>query len=138
MSEFTVLARKYYEEGMSCSESMIKAAQDTGLCSFENIDEIHRLASMFSGGMSSGCICGALAGSQMILGRAFGRSIDQDTTLNRVVAAEFIQNFKDKRKATCCKVLSMPYKDNPVERRKNCANIIEEAAEITEAVINKH
>ena len=138
MSKFTELAKDYYKSGLSCSESVIKAAYDSGIYKTDNIDEVHRIASMFSGGMSSGCLCGAVAASQIVSGSLFGRDISENTSQHREIASEFIQNFKEKRKATCCKVLSAPYKDNPVERKQNCINIVEESAQILENLVNKY
>ena len=138
MSKFTELAKKYYESGCSCSESVIKSAYDAGIFKTDNIDEVHKIASMFSGGMSSGCLCGAVAGSQIVLGCLFGKSFSQHTRLNRVVAAELIEKFKEKRKVTCCKALSAPYKDNPVERRQNCISIVEDSAQILEDMANHY
>lgn len=138
MNNFTDLAKEYYEEGLSCSEAVIKAAHDTGFCKFENINEVHKIASMFSSGMSSGCLCGALAGCQITLGYVFGRDLSQKTNLNRVVAGEFIQKFKEQRKVTCCNALSAPYRNNPAERRQNCINIVGEFAKIAENLVNKY
>jgi C_GCAxxG_C_C family probable redox protein len=138
MSEFTDLAKNYYLKGSSCSEAVIKAAHDIGLFKSGNIDEVHRIASMFSGGMSSGCLCGAVAGSQIVLGCIFGKNPSEKTNLNRTIAADFIKKFKEQRKATCCKVLSLPYKDNPTARRQNCTCIVEESAQILENLINSY
>ena len=136
MSKFTELAKNYYESGLSCSEAIIKAAHDTGIYKSDNIDEVHRIASMFSGGMSSGCLCGAVAASQIVSGCLFGRNISENKTKNREIAAEFIQKFKKQRKVTCCAGLSAPYKNNPSERRQNCSNIVEESAQILENLVN--
>lgn len=136
MSEFTNLAKKYYESGLSCSEAVIKAAHDSGIYKADNIEEVQKIASMFSGGMSSGCVCGAVAGSQIVLGCIFGKNISEKTNLNRTIAGDLIKKFKEKRKVTCCASLSAPYKNNPVERRQNCISIVEESAQILENLVN--
>lgn len=138
MSKFTDLAKSYYENGLSCSEAVIKAASDSEICKSDNISEIHKIASMFSGGMSNGCLCGAVAGSQIVLGCVFGRDISEKTNLNRVIADEFIQKFKEQRKATCCKVLSAPYKNHPSEHWQNCINIVGESTQILENLVVKY
>jgi C_GCAxxG_C_C family probable redox protein len=138
MSEFTKLAKNYYESGLSCSESVIKAAYDSGIYKTSNIEDVHKIASMFSGGMSSGCLCGAVAASQIVLGCLFGRNIAENKTENREIASEFIQKFKEQRKATCCSALSAPYKNNPSERRQNCSNIVEESAQLLESLVINH
>lgn len=138
MSKFSELAKNYYQKGSSCSESIIKSAYDAGIFKSDNIDEVHKIASMFSGGMSSGCLCGAVAGSQIVLGCLFGKDSRANTNLNRTVAADFIKKFKEKRKVTCCKALSAVYKDKPVERKKNCASIVEDSAQILEDIVNSY
>jgi len=138
MSKFIDLAKNYYETGLSCSEAVIKAAHDSGINKFENIQEVYKIASMFSSGMSSGCLCGAVAGSQIVLGCLFGKDISGKTNLNRKVSGEFIKKFKEQRKVTCCSALSAPYKNNPVERRKNCINIVGESAKIIETLVNSN
>ena len=62
-------AAEYFNSGYSCSESMVMWAIDEGLISKEALS----LATPFSGGMGVGCLCGAIAGSQMIIGAQFGR-----------------------------------------------------------------
>lgn len=138
MSKFTELAKKYYESGCSCSESIIKSAYDAGIFKSNNIDEVHKIASMFSGGMSSGCLCGAVAGSQIVLGCLFGKDSKANINLNRTVAADFIKKFKEKRNVTCCKALSAAYKDKPAERRQNCASIVEDSAQIIEDIVSSY
>lgn len=138
MNNFADLAKEYYDGGLSCSEAVINAAHDSGICKFENINEVHKVASMFSSGMSSGCLCGALAGGQIVLGYIFGRNISEKTNLNRVVAKEFIKTFKEQRKFTCCNALSAPYKNNPAEHRQNCINIVEESSQIAKKLVAKY
>ena len=71
--KFIDLAPKYFlEQGFSCSESIARAAVDLGLAD-ENFVSI---ATSFSGGMGSGCLCGAVAGSQMVLGLLHGKYQD--------------------------------------------------------------
>ena len=50
-------AIKYFKSGYSCSESIVKAASEAGLCSAELLP----IATSFSGGMSSGCVCRILS-----------------------------------------------------------------------------
>ena len=57
-------AVEYFNNGYSCSESIVKAASEAGLCDSSLIS----IATSFSGGMSSGCLCGAVAAIQMISG----------------------------------------------------------------------
>ena len=67
MSKFSEKAVELFSEGYSCSESIVRAASE---CQLINIDKeiITSIATPFSGGMMSGCLCGAIAGSQLLIG----------------------------------------------------------------------
>lgn len=124
-------ASDYYKQGNSCSESVVKAAVDKGLCDKSLVS----VASAFSGGMSSGCLCGAVAGAQMVLGNNFGReNLKNNEEIARQKAKEFIEEFKKNRKVTCCKVLTAGL--DPVQRKQNCISLVEECAQILENIIN--
>ena len=71
-----------FKNGYSCSESIVKAAIDEGLIPSEFLS----CATSFSGGMGSGCLCGAIAGSQMVIGYIHGRG---KTEKARALAKEF-------------------------------------------------
>lgn len=124
-------ALNYYKSGLSCSESVVQSAIDNGLCD-ENLLSV---ATAFSGGMSSGCLCGAVAGSQMVLGSMFGKKNQNgnDETA-RAKAKEFIEEFKKNHKATCCKVLTAGLEFGSPERKQNCMGLVEECAGILEAM----
>lgn len=124
-------AKDYYvNKGFSCSESIIKAAIDEGLCP----KELLPCATTFSGGMSSGCLCGAIAGSQIVLGYNFGRdNVKGNEVVARQKAKEFVEEFKKRNKFTCCRILS---KDVPVENKKaHCSKFVEDASEILESML---
>lgn len=130
MSEFTDKAKKYHLNGYSCSESIIKASIDFGFCD----KTLLSCASSFSGGMASGCVCGALVGVQMVLGYNFGRENSFGNDNSAIVKAEeVVQRFKEKNKATCCKILSRGLQG--MERKMNCQKIVGDAAEILENLI---
>lgn len=120
-------AVNYYKQGYSCSESVVQAAIDEGLCD----KNLLAVATAFSGGMSSGCLCGAVAGAQMVLGANFGKgNLKNNDETARAKAKEFIEEFKKKRKATCCKVLTAGFEFSSPERKQNCSQLVEECAEI--------
>ena len=79
-------AAEYFNNGYSCSESIIMEAIEKGLVP----EELLSAATSFSGGMGSGCLCGAIAGSQIVLGYVLGRSNA------RAAAKKFIEEFKKK------------------------------------------
>lgn len=128
-------AVNYYQQGYSCSESVVLAATDKGFCD----KSLLAVATAFSGGMSSGCLCGAVAGSQMILGANFGKqnALNNEETA-RTKAKEFIDEFKKKRKATCCRVLSSGLEFASPERKQNCTNIVAECSEILEHIVREN
>ena len=125
-------AIKYHQQGYSCSESVIMAAVEAGICD----KSLLAVATSFSGGMSSGCLCGAVAGAQMVIGYNFGKENKNGNDVSaKPKAKEFIDEFKKNRKATCCKVLTAGYDFNSPERRENCENLVAECAEILDSMI---
>ena len=96
-----------YKNGYSCSESIVKACIDEGLCD----ESLLPCATTFSAGMSSGCACGTVTGSQLVLGYIFGR----------------------KNKVTCCKVLCSGLEG--MARKEHCTKLVADASEILEELI---
>ena len=141
MSDFQETSTELFKQGYSCSEAVIRAAYENNLID-KNIDIefLNQMASSFSGGMGeSGCLCGAVAGAQMVIGSIFGRKDKSDSPKNiKTISGKFIEKFKEKRKATCCKVLSAKYDFNSSERRQNCVGIVGDVAEILEAHIKEN
>lgn len=120
----------YMNSGCSCSESVIKAAIDEGLCD----KSLLAAASAFSGGMSSGCVCGAVAAAQIISGIHFGREnhFGNENTA-REKAAFIVDEFKKKHKVTCCRVLSKGLQG--IERKQNCSKYVADACDIVEQLL---
>lgn len=127
-------AVEYFKNGYSCSESIILACADAGLCE----QNLLSVATAFSGGMSSGCLCGAVAGAQMVLGSMFGKSNSKgNEEIARAKAKDFIAEFKKRRKATCCKVLTNGLDFGTPERKQNCAQLVEECTDILESLVGE-
>ena len=127
--KFQDLAIENFKSGLSCSESIAKAACDLGLAD-ENFVNI---ATSFSAGMSSKCLCGAVAGSQMVLGLLFGKYKDNTA---RVKAKEFYDKFVEKHKVTCCKILTKDFKDfHSPERKNHCVNMVEFCAKTLDKML---
>ena len=81
----------YYKSGYSCSESIVKEAIDLGLCD----ESLLPVATSFSGGIGSGCLCGAVSGSEMVIGLIFGKNNKfGNEPIAREKAKEFMQNLK--------------------------------------------
>lgn len=124
-------AKDYYlNKGYSCSESIIKSAIDEGLCP----KELLPCATTFCGGMLSGCLCGVVAGSQIVLGYNFGReNIKGNENTAREKAKEFVEEFKKRNKFTCCRILSKDVL--PENKKAHCSKIVESGAEILESML---
>lgn len=121
-----------YKSGFSCSESVVKAAIDEGLCD----KNLLAVATSFSGGMSSGCLCGAVAGAQMVLGANYGKQNSKNNEeCARVKAKEFIEEFKKRKKATCCRVLTAGLEFGSSERKQNCTKLVEECAALLDEML---
>lgn len=120
-------AIEYFKNGYSCSESVIKAAIDKGLVH----ESVLPLATAFSGGIGSGCLCGAVAGMQIILGAMYGRDDKlRDGKKARELAKKSIEMFKAKNKATCCRVLTAGFIMSSPERKQHCEKMVEDCVEI--------
>ncbi len=125
-------AVEYFKQGYSCSESMIKAAINKGLVH----ESVLPLASGFSGGMGSGCVCGALAGVQIIIGAMYGRDDNErDGKKARELAKKAVEMFKEKNKVTCCKVLTAGLIMASPERKQHCCTMVNDAVEIVEKLL---
>lgn len=123
-------AIEFFKSGFSCSESIIKAASEEGICPKEFLS----IATAFSGGMSSGCVCGTVAAAQLINGYYFGR---ENVLGNEVVARQnakaIVDEFKKRNKVTCCRVLSGGL-EGPA-RKERCAKYVADVCENLEDII---
>lgn len=120
----------YFKSGYSCSESVIKAAIEEGLCPPEFLS----VATSFSGGMSSGCLCGTVAAAQMICGYNFGIENPKNNEVSaRAKAKEIVEEFKKRNKVTCCRVLSGGLEG--AARKERCSKYVGDVCEILEEVL---
>lgn len=124
-------ATKYFMNGYSCSESIMQTAIDKGLCPAELLP----CATSFSGGMSSGCVCGALAAAQMVAGYLYGRNNSKgNEVIARAKAKELVDEFKARNQFTCCKILTRGLEG--IERKKHCCKMVSDAEDILENIIS--
>ncbi|MBQ7287456.1 MAG: C_GCAxxG_C_C family protein [Candidatus Gastranaerophilales bacterium] len=130
--KFSELAPKYFlEQGYSCSESIARAAVDMGLADESFIS----IATSFSGGMGSGCLCGAVAGAQMVIGLLHGKNKDNQA---RALAKEFYKRFTSIHKVTCCKILTKKFDDfHSKERKEHCANMVYDCSKILDEILSE-
>lgn len=127
-------ALKYFMEGYSCSESMVQAAADKGYITQEALS----IATSFSGGMGVRCLCGAVAGAQMVIGSMFGKNKNRDGKKARALAKEFNEKFAEKYKVNCCRVLSAGYDFHSPERRLHCCEMIKDSSDILENILKEN
>jgi C_GCAxxG_C_C family probable redox protein len=140
MSDLSKKAVELFNQGYSCSESVVRAAYELNIINNKiDIEILTAMSSAFSGGMGgSGCLCGAVAGSQIVIGSVFGRNqLNQSSNNIKALSSQFVQKFKDKRKATCCRVLTAGLQAGSPERRNNCTGIVSDASSILEEMIKK-
>lgn len=125
-------AAEYFTSGYSCSESLIKWAIDEGLVP----EEILPVATPFSGGMGSGCLCGAIAGAQMIIGYLFGKNNKYGHDMfARTKAKELVKRFTEKHGATCCRVLTRGLDMASPERKAHCVNMVDDCENIVKDLL---
>lgn len=123
-------ALEYFKNGYSCSESIVQACIDEGLCPAELLP----CATTFSAGMSSGCLCGTIAASQMVLGHIFGRNNKFENQISaREKAAQLVEEFKKRNKVTCCRILSAGISGSA--RKEHCSKLVSDTCEILEELI---
>ena len=130
--KFSELAPKYFlEQGYSCSESIARAAVNMGIADESFIS----IATSFSGGMGSGCLCGAVAGAQMVIGLLHGKNKDNQA---RALAKEFYKRFTNIHKVTCCKILTKKFDDfHSKERKEHCANMVYDCSKILDEILSE-
>lgn len=125
-------AVEYFKNGYSCSESIIKEAIDNGIVPQELIS----IATPFSGGLGSGCLCGAISASQIIIGYLYGKeNVFGNEVCARAKAKEFLSMFKNSHKASCCRVLTAGMDMASPERKNHCASMLNDCTKILEEII---
>ena len=125
-------AAEYFNSGYSCSESVIKEAIEKGTVP----EELLSVATAFSGGMGSGCLCGAIAASQIVIGWLYGRENKSGNEVKaRALAKQFIEEFKKNHKATCCRVLTAGMDMASPERKAHCTNMVNDCSKILDEII---
>lgn len=94
--------------------------------------EAVKMASGFPVGMgTAGCACGALSGAIMALGLKFGRTEPRAEMPDMFrVSKELHDEFKNKFRSTCCRVLIKKFEFGGEEHMKQCVYITGQAAEM--------
>lgn len=116
------LAGEYYRSGYNCAESIFLALRDwLGL---DIPRDMVRSLTGFGGGLGhAGCMCGALAGSAMVLGLLKGRTLAEENSGPMYdLTREFHDCFENNFGCTCCRGLN-PYPFGSREHLRNCVKI---------------
>ena len=124
-----------------CSESLMLAFQER--LGPETLPTAAvAMSSAFRGGLGSGCLCGALAAAEMVLGALFGYHGQADGDQNpeavkqaRLLYQEVHDRFRASNKAACCRILTKNMAQGSQERKDNCARLVQEAARLTGDII---
>ncbi|MDR1045685.1 MAG: C-GCAxxG-C-C family protein [Candidatus Adiutrix sp.] len=125
-----------------CSEALLLAFQEA-LGSELLPTAAIAMSSAFRGGQGgAGCLCGALAAGQMLMGAVFGYYGDsagqQDPEAvkrARLLYKELHDRFREAHKSTCCRVLTKGLDHNSPERKNQCARLVKAAAGMTSGVL---
>ena len=103
MKEIYDLAEQYHNDGNNCVESVVKACND-GL-ELGLPDVAIRMVSGMGGGIGrSGCVCGALSGSCLVISSSVGRLDPSEKHQTEVYkyTHEFHERFTKHFGASCC------------------------------------
>lgn len=119
------LAASYYESGLHCGESVVKAVNE--IAGHPMPPEVFRMASGFCEGISgSRCTCGALAGGVMAMGLVGGRTAaGQPWEPVWDATAELRTSFANDQGTTLCEPISESHggMDHPM-RWAHCTELV--------------
>jgi C_GCAxxG_C_C family probable redox protein len=108
-------AGRLFDGGMNCAQAVLQAT--TGVAD----PEIMAMAAAFGGGLGgSQCLCGAVSGGVMALG----------LRRKSKLSGELVAAFRQRHRATCCKVLSAPFPWQSQDHRAQCRRLTVETAEM--------
>ncbi|MBN2436457.1 MAG: C_GCAxxG_C_C family protein [Spirochaetes bacterium] len=143
ISERVQNALEHYDQGYSCSQSIVLAFSDL-------FDLDHKHATLISSGFGGGMgrlrrTCGALTGAYMILGLKFGNHSpdDNDSKLDGYRAVrKLTEQFEAIHSTSVCKELLANHSQNqndPAKRHHKhiCRKAIEDTARILESLITE-
>jgi len=126
-----------FREGLFCSEAILQVFNkhlDLGLN-----DAAIKMATGFGAGLgASKCCCGSLTGAVLVLSAVKGRT-STDDTVDEVftLTQELHDRFKQKYKATCCRVLTKPVEWGAPEHHQFCEQFVGGAVEILVDILER-
>jgi C_GCAxxG_C_C family probable redox protein len=143
MNDPIQITRQRFEQGYSCSQSLLSGFADQfGI----GEDIAIKIAAPFGGGIArQGETCGAVTGALMVLALKFGPKPGEgnDTVYN--ISQEFLRRFKELHRSIQCKQLINYDISQPEELlaareaqvfHKTCPELVRSAAEIVNSMLN--
>ena len=121
-------------EGLNCAESVLRGVLD-GLSIGYNPELLavtHGFGSGISGG---GCVCGALSGGVMAVGYINAQKGTKNKT--RAISRAIYDQFIERNKCSCCRILSQRFPKGSQEARQQCARFVGEVAQDIAELISK-
>ncbi len=120
-----------YREDWNCAEHMVVGANKAyGL---NLAPETAKLAAGFGGGVSSGDICGALAGAVMILGVLFVKERAHESDKIKLLTNELLNAYKAKMGHIDCTPLKECYRTEELK----CRDIVLVCVEILDEIVGR-
>ena len=127
-------ARDLFEhQGLYCAEAVLLAVNQ-GLKTGVDPTILRGVAMGFGHGLGgAGCLCGSLAGAVMAVSLALSGHIPPDKV--RRACGEVHERFRQGAGASCCRVLTKPFKDHKAKRFHHCSGLTAKGAQIAMEVI---
>lgn len=136
-SELASQAVDLFRKGLFCSEAILQVFNkhlNLGL----NENAI-KMATGFGAGLgASKCCCGSLTGAVLVLSAVKGRTNNNDT-VDEVFALtqELHDRFKQKYKATCCRILTKNVEWGAPEHHQYCEQFVSGAVKILVDILDR-
>jgi C_GCAxxG_C_C family probable redox protein len=133
----TERALKYFDQGFSCSQSVLSAFSPVfGL----NRTQALRIASAFGGGICRrGDLCGAITGGLMVIGLKHGRARANDVTAKEKtyrLAQRFMRWFERQYGTLLCReLIGVDLSKSEKRRSRSHADICREIVQATQAYL---
>ena len=131
------LSVRYFQNGLYCSEAILRAFNEVYELGFP--EDQYKVSTPFGSGLGeSGCSCGAVTGGVMVLGLVCGRTHNYESERVSFTAVnELHDRFRKAHKALCCRILTKDVEWNSAEHKLRCEKLVQDAAEITEDIIQR-
>jgi cysteine synthase A len=137
LSPAVALSVRYFQNGLYCSEAILRAFNEIYQLGFP--EDQYKISTAFGSGLGeSGCSCGAVTGAAMVLSLIAGRNHNYESERVSFTAVNKLHDsFRTAHKALCCRILTKDFEWNSAEHKKNCEKLVQDAAEIAEAIIQE-